>query len=151
MPKKKKIPFVLLELLIGFALVSTCILPFLRFPYLALKKELELLFQMEFEKKAQIELVHFQADLMSHHIDKDILFDKKMEPFRQEIPSCAIILTHSIKRKVDIVRTVFAEKQKEGKDQKTYSLLNIQIDIYPYKKRIHPITSAKSYLIAETK
>ena len=126
----RKKPFVLLELLIGFALVSISILPFLRFPHLAMKKELELLHEMELEKAVQMELVNLQTEVM-----------QKCELFSDEIEKWTVN-----KKKYTLVRSVALEKSKEGQDNMLYSLLDLKISVLQGKEQL---LEKKSHLIAK--
>lgn len=80
--------FVLLEILIAFALVSTAVFPFMHYPFEHMRKEIDLLFEMEMEKLVQDELVATQIALYKKEINIDPLFNQnesKQIKYQEEV------------------------------------------------------------------
>jgi hypothetical protein len=62
--KRRKRNFVLLEVLVAFAIASCCILPFLHEPFAQLKREMNMLFEMKLKILAQEELAKLEISIM---------------------------------------------------------------------------------------
>lgn len=149
--RKAKKTFVLLEILIAFALVSISILPFLRFPYATMKKELDLLFEMELQKKGQNCLVEMTQEFLEKKLPSSLFFDeeKQQEPVRHE--TITIQLGKGIERKFEEKVYVQFEKQKKGADQTLYSLGIIRIDYLPVGKKIGRKLRLETQVVAQKK
>ena len=131
---KKKKTFVLLELLIAFALVSISILPFLRFPYLTLKKDLDLFFEMELQKKVENELADFYVALSRGEIDQKFFLGAKGESLTIKEHSWYALLNDKVRRRYDIVWTIQLQNQKIDKPSTT-SLVKLKVYIASQNKR----------------
>lgn len=149
-PKKKK-TFVLLELLIAFALVSMSILPFLRYPYLTMKKEVNLLFQMELERKAEAELCALFDYAANLNIDYPELFGDNQKTTDLETTPWTLRLAPTVARHYDIVWKVTRKPCKKA-DQHHFAYVILKVKIYPKGKRGNTaLITAESPLIAQKK
>jgi len=152
MRKLRKKNFILLELLIAFALVSITILPFIRFPYAQMRKEIDLLFEMQLEKVAQEELADLQVEIFQKKVDSKLFFSKKAQrdkPYQEE----EITLSLFSKRKRKYIKQVFLywERQKKDSDNKTYAFCTIKIKYFYPKNLKSAALIAKTQFIAEKK
>lgn len=143
---KKKKNFILLELLIAFALVSSTIIPFLRFPYTQMQQEIEFLFEMELERIACQILAEKQIELYQNKIPAEVLFgNQTFLPLKEDLTVSLYEMQRKFIKKISIKK----EKQKTDKNLTQFSLIAIQVDIYSLKNRKKPVLSSKARIIAE--
>ena len=76
---RRKKPFVLLEILIGFTLVSVSILPFLRYPFRHMREELNMLFEMQITRHAQERLCEIEREFIQQQIDGGLAFPDEIK------------------------------------------------------------------------
>jgi len=141
--------FVLLEILIAFALVSTAIFPFIHYPFEHMRKEIDLLFEMEVEKLVQDELVATQIALYKKEINIDPLFKKnetKQIKYQEEIKA---ELSKGYTRTYLKNVTISWDKKKLSNDQVATILLTIEVKLVPKQKG--KSFSAKTMLVAQKK
>lgn len=141
--------FVLLEILIAFALVSTAVFPFMHYPFEHMRKEIDLLFEMELEKLVQDELVATQVALYKKEINIDPLFNQnesKQIKYQEEVKAeLSKGYTRTYLKNVTITR----EKKKMSSDRVATLLLKIEVKLVP-KQKGKPF-SAKTDLVAQKK
>ncbi|NGX38576.1 MAG: hypothetical protein K1000chlam2_01750 [Chlamydiae bacterium] len=126
MKRKFKRTFVLLEILIAFALVSISILPFLRYPYQYMKKEIDILFEMELEQLAQKTLA--QLHMALYQEENDLVSPKQSNKIEVTLP-------RGMKRTYLVKAKVKWKKQKRDKDNNILrSLVDIKLDYYYQNK-----------------
>lgn len=141
--------FVLLEILIAFALVSTAIFPFIHYPFEHMRKEIDLLFEMEVEKVVQDELVATQIALYKKEINIDPLFnqnEQKQIKYQEEVTT---ELSKGFTRKYLKNVTITREKKKLSNDRVATLLLTIEVKLIPKQKG--GSFSAKTELVAQKK
>jgi len=133
---RMKKSFVLLEVLIGFALVSISILPFLRFPYQHLQIELDMLFEMQLHRDAQKRLADIEVRLRKNQINHRLIFDqyKKKEIYTDQ--SYEIKINPKISRTYREVIKFESTAQRLGNNRLKSSLLNTYIHYYYKKKKV---------------
>lgn len=144
----KRRHFVLFEILIAFALVSLSIFPFLHYPFEHMRKEIDLLYEMELEKLAQSELINLQVQLYKKEISQSKLFGKeggkiemcigeevKVEPFSG--------WSKSYIKKVSIEQT----KQKIGEDKTETVLLHLEVQFIDQKKKETALIAASDIVV----
>jgi len=153
----KKRSFVLLEILIAFTLVSVSILPFLRFPFKHMQKEIDMLFEMELERVAQNELTHLQETLYKREVPENVLFveeDVKEEDKKKCYRGSGeveLILPGGLKRIYSMRSSISQERKKKLKEGDMVSLINLQVEfLNPEDKRTKSLT-AKLQAIAQKK
>lgn len=132
----KKQTFILLEILIAIALISATMLPFLRHPLLHMRKELEILFEMDLERIAQNKMISLHEQLQKGQIPKEIIFseNKQEKPIEQTIICTS--LGKEMTRKYEETVHITACKQKKTQDQKMHSLIHFTIKYrQPGKKK----------------
>lgn len=142
--------FVLLEILIAFALVGGAILPFLHYPFDHMRKEIDLLFEMELEKIAQKELVDWQIRLYKNEIDPawifgDVKVRRQLNEEEVKVELCKG-WNRTYKRKV-VLKT---SAKKLTDDRMLTVLVHFETQFYPLKKREAALI-AKTKLIAQKK
>ncbi len=151
---KKKRPFVLLELMIAFALVSISILPFLRYPFLQMKKEIDSLFSIQLEKAAEEELIAMQLLLYENHIPEKQLFAKKKlhnQPLFVD-DQFELTLPGSKMKRTYVKKTfVYFDKQKLGQDGTFTSLVTINVHFHDPKDQRKTIKKAATQAVAQKK
>lgn len=139
----KRNHFVLLEILIAFALVSVSILPFMHYPFEHMRKEIDLLFEMELEKIAQNELVDTQISLYKKEINLDGII--KNEEIHVE-------LLKGYRRTYLKNVTITQEKQKLSDDKVMTVMLKIEVKLTPKNKKINDTSfTAETKLVAQKK
>lgn len=139
----KKKPFILLELLIAFALVSSSILPFIRYPYEQMKKEIDLLFEMEIAHQAEEILGEIQAEIYQNKVPLEVLFNSDSKATYGDEKPLHIHIA-DMKRKYRIQTYIFSKKQKKGPDGTEWALATIKLVISSKKKEKKPFrTEAK--------
>ena len=144
---RTKKTFVLLEILIGFALVSISILPFLRYPYRHMQKELDMLFQMQLTRYAQERLCAIEREMCANEIDPEYLFntEKKIHELKPALK--VISLPNGWDRRYE--EHLKFEWTAQRKDEKfLYSLVHVHLS---YHKGEEEITSFHSELVAQKK
>lgn len=148
--KKTKKTFILLELFLAFALVSCCILPFLRYPFTHVRKELDCLFKMELDRVARNRLSEWFAQLYAHEIDQKLVLTGEKETALQT-KLVHIALQSGVSR--DYVEKVYLYETREKIDAnlKATSLMTLRIDYCNPKKPKDPVFSANIDLILEHK
>lgn len=147
---KKKRTFVLLEIVIAFAIVSVAILPFFSHPYQHMRKEMDILFEMELERHAQNKLAEVYELLIKKEIPEQIVFGD----LKQKNPYEANIITVKLGKNFvrDYQEKVFIDwhRQKLSNDRIFYSLAHFNITYSsPRKKKF--ILSAESQAVAQKK
>jgi hypothetical protein len=125
--KTNKKTFVLLEILIAFALVSVATLPFFRYPYQHMKKELSLFFEIELERVAQNKLCSLQEQLFKKEIAEQLIFGDKAQKKPIETNLITVSLhpdfIHTYEEKVSVTW----EKQKLSNDRNLTALVHFKI------------------------
>lgn len=148
----KRNHFVLLEILIAFALVSISILPFMHYPFQHMRKEIDLLFEMELEKIVQNELVDTQISLYKKEINLDGIFKnetKKQVKYNEEI-NVEFLKGYSRTYLKNV--TITREKQKLSDDKVMTVVLKIEVKLTPKNKKINDTSLiASSQLVAQKK
>ena len=136
-----KKPFVLLELLIAFALVTFTILPFLHYPYHDVKQQLNCLFEIELQQHAQKELAKWEALLYSG--DKDLLdriFSEKSSKGQLDSDNCevALCLADKVKRKYHRKLFLHPTSRKKAQDGSLLALVKIEVQYFRPKELTQP-------------
>ncbi len=152
MQRRKKRTFVLLEVLIAFALLSISILPFLRYPYQHMKKELHLLFEMELERIAQNELGKWQENIYKKNdaLATRIFHQEKTSPLISSDPY-DVKLSKKIKRTYTKNVYIQWEKQKESENKLRSSLVSIKVEFAAPKHLKLPVFSREAQIVAQKK
>lgn len=148
MRRKKTFAFVLLEVLIGFALVSISILPFLRYPYQHMRKEMDMLFEMQLARVGQNRLGEMVVLLNEKEIDEERLFGEKKVAENYETRERTFFLPGKLKRTYTEVTKVFWTRQKIDDANLKSALISIVVE-YHFDKR--KIASYQTKLIAQKK
>jgi len=143
-----KKPFVLLELLIAFALVSTCILPFLRYPFKHMEKELDCLFNMELDRQARQRLSEIVANIYCNEVEKETLVSTDVK-VKQKKEGVKISLPCGISRKYQERVFLYEAKKKVDKNLKEISLVHARVEYRNPKDKRNILASAKVDLIVE--
>ncbi len=134
--KRYKKPFVLLELLVAFALVSTCALPFLRYPMEHLVGEIDTLFKMELARVGEEIMADAKAALYMKKVPASWIFDSgKREPLVFSQERITVELPSGLKRSYDKKVTIFPKKRKTADSGEVYALLAFVVDLTPLQKR----------------
>ena len=144
----KRRNFVLFEVLIGFALVCIAILPFVRYPFEHMRKEIDLLFDMELEKIAQNHLAETQVKLYKNEIDARWIFTK--EEKKRQVSNDKIQVEFSKQWKRNYIKKVFItwERQKLSDDRLASVLLNIEVQ---YLRQDKVVFTTQSKVLAQKK
>jgi len=125
---RTKKTFVLLEILIGFALVSISILPFLRYPYRHMQKEIDMLFQMQLTRYAQERLCEIERELCAGSIDIEKLLDtKKKRKILQFDPVQKQISLSKNWSRIYAEKLHFEKTAQRASDQTLYTLIHIYL------------------------
>lgn len=146
--KRKKRNFVLLEVLIAFAIVSCCILPFLHEPFTQLKNELNMLFEMKLQLLAQEELSKLEINLLENRVDASHLFSTK-HPLHREEP---LTLKLGKTQQTFVKKTsIFCEKQQTN-EETHWALVTCKVT---YSRKVkgkdNAIVSAHTEVVAQKK
>ncbi len=140
--------FVLLEVIIAFALVSIATLPFFRYPFQHMQKELTTLFEMELENFAQNKITKLHEQLLQKKLSQSLIFGDQKQKSPMEINFVNIQLAPNISRTYEEKVFVTWEKQKISNDQKITVLVHFKVQYRkPNKKFI--ILEAESESIAQ--
>jgi len=143
--------FVLLEILIAFALVSIAIFPFLHYPFQDMRREVNLVYEMELEKLAHNELIDLQIQLYKNEINPQLIFGEKK---KSQLASFETVKVQPLQRlSKDYLKTVTIEKQnqKVSEDKIKTVLLNLKVCFYALNDRASPLVSADSTIVVQTK
>lgn len=123
----KKHSFILLEVLIALFLITACIIPLIRIPYIALKKEISFLENFHLTRIADLSFSEIKTKLFKNEIhwsDIPLKTDSKNELI-YELPPYNIFC---FKTKKTINRkAIICAKEKEGKQNITYRLAIVTI------------------------
>lgn len=143
---KRKSPFVLLEILIGFALVSVSVLPFLRYPHRQMRGQLDALFEMELARFAQKRFAEVEVALCMNEIEEKYPFGPRKTT--QSLPSTTIQLSLPNGWSRTYTETLSFESTAQKRIQQNihYSLVHIYLT---YHKDGRWITEYHSQLIAQ--
>lgn len=125
-------PFIILELLIAFALVSASALPLIRYPLQHLAREIDALFLTELSRLAEADLAGVRVDHLCGKLDLEKRTGEKF----------IILLPGDLKRSFEKKISLQIERKKETKDGEVILL----------KARIayRPVGARKAVLQAET-
>jgi len=151
---KKKRPFILLELMIAFALVSISILPFLRYPFQQMKKEIDSLFSIQLEKAAEEELIAMQLLLYENLIPEKYLFAKEKLHHHPLFVDDKVTLTlpGSRMKRTYVKKTfVYFDKQKLKQDGTFTSLVTINVHFHDPKDMRKTVKKALTQVVAQKK
>lgn len=137
-PKIRKThTFVLLEIMIAFALVSATILPFFSHPFQHIQKELSTLFEMELERHAQNTLLTLHTLLYKNEIPQEMLFGDTQQHTPFEIRMISVELSPNHRRNYEEKVFIEWEKQKTSSDQVAFALIHFKVQYCkPKKKKI---------------
>jgi len=147
----KKKTFVLLELLIAFALLSISVLPFIRFPYTHMQKEIDALFTMKLEQEAQEALAKMQRDLYKKKVPTNLLFGEEKQtkiPYAKE--KILLTLPTGMQREYEKQVFYFWDKQKSPSDLIKYALITLRVDFIPKKPRTKKLRAEIQTIVEET-
>lgn len=125
---RKKKSFVLLEVLIGLALVSVSILPFLRYPFRHMHQELEKLFEMQLACFAQERLVEIEVALSENEISEEFLFGEKNKKIPFSTTTQTIELPGGWKRTFSEKVFFKSSAQRVDDQNRVYSLVHIFLE-----------------------
>ncbi len=123
----KKRSFILLEVLIALFLITVCIIPLIRVPYIALKKELLFFENAHLIRIADLSFAEIKTKLFKNEIpwsDIPLSKDNKNEFFYELPPSDIFFL--KTKKTINRKAKIYA-KEKEGKQNITYRLATVTI------------------------
>lgn len=149
--KEKKRHFVLFEVLIAFALVSMAALPFFRYPYQHMQKELSLLFEIELEQVAQNKLVYLHEQLLKKQIAAPLLFTKEQKG-PVEANEITVTLPNGFTRKYQEKVFITPQLQKQSiSDQTTTSLIQFKVEYRESNNNNKSILKAESEAVAQKK
>jgi len=145
---KKKRSFVLLEIMIAMALITTTLLPFFHYPFEHMQLELKALFEMELERVAQNKLTELQTLLWKKEISEERIFSDKQfkEPLETKI--FTLELSSKLKRKYEERSYVTWQKQKLSDDRTITALVHFKVEYRTPKKR-WLILSAEAETVAQ--
>jgi len=149
----RKKTFVLLELIIAFALVSTCVLPFFRFPYRHMEKEIDLLFQMELERHARNRLVDIQERIYTDPALQRMLFADSIDTSAwEENPAYKVVLPGGIQRTFREKTFLYREKLKKENGGDRWALARIRVAyLNPKDNRKNDASSTGFLVVKEPK
>ncbi|NGX47491.1 MAG: hypothetical protein K1000chlam3_00865 [Chlamydiae bacterium] len=152
MPKtaSKKHSFVLLEILIAFALVSIAILPFFRYPFQHMQKELSTLFEMELERIAQNKLTELHTQLFQKSIAEQLIFADGRQTKPIETNRISVDLAPNFTRTYEEKVFVTWERQKLSNDRIMTALVHFKLQYRKPNKR-WIILQAESKAVAQKK
>jgi len=129
--------FVLLEVLIGLALVSMTILPFLRYPYQHMRDEINMLFDMELHKYGQTRLAKIETLLRMNQIDEQFIFPTKIDTEKiYSDEKYSLSLQDDLKRHYREKIVFKSSAQKQNKDRLKSSLVHTYVRYYFKGKKI---------------
>lgn len=146
----KKRSFVLLEILIAFTLVSLCTLPFIRFPFQHMQKEMDTLFDMELERIAQNELAKLLELLYKQDVPEKILFDKESKESLKFQDDHTVYLPGGLSRTFPKYASISRVKRKET-NQAIVSLINLHVEFVNPRNRKKKSLKADIQVIAQKK
>ena len=125
-------PFILIELLIAFALVSASALPFIRYPLQHLSREIDALFQMELSREAEKAFADVQIALLQNKIPPSFLEKPKFQIYQKETQE--ISLTPRLARRFERVIKLKPESQKKTNEGEEFTLLKVVVSFFPPSK-----------------
>lgn len=123
--RRKKRPYLLLELLIAFALLTACLLPLTQNPLTMVGKEREMLQELELAREADLLFADVKQRLYTNKIPYEKLIpwdDKKLTPLKLELGKN---YTKEFKREIRLRSQV--EKIKKDKMGEEIRLINVHI------------------------
>lgn len=148
---KKKQTFVLLEIVMAFAIVSIAILPFFRYPYQHMCKEMEILFEMELERHAQNKLAEVYEFFMKREIPDKILFGDQKQKDPYQTNTITIKLGEGFTRNYQEKLFIDWTRQKLSNDRIVYSLNHFKITYSSFQKKKGPVLSVETEAVAQKK
>lgn len=128
---KTKRPYLLLELLIAFTIVSGCILPLVSNPLRFFRSEIRSLQRMELERLAEVSFASIKTSLYKNEIPWQDLVDDKYEESPYIKDRVCIPLGTKIKRDYERIITFKVKKHEEGRDLEDCLLLNTRVKFIP--------------------
>lgn len=152
---KRKKTFVLLELLIAFALVGISILPFIRYPFAHMREEIADLFDMELQRVAESELAKAAILVYRGEVPEKQIFQKKKyvhTPYSVD-ENFSITIPNKKGMKRTYIKKVFIyhDKQKLDSDGTHSSLVTIRIHFFSPKNLQAPIKKVIAEVVAQKK
>jgi hypothetical protein len=133
----RKYSYLLLEILIGFSILSMCVLPLARNPYFFFQTELKSLEQIELCRLAE----HHLADVMHKLYINEIPWEKvsKLEESKSLISQVQENkkneLDNGLLSKVPFQIHIWSIKKKVDKNNDEYHLVNIDVSFFPHWKK----------------
>lgn len=129
-----KKPFILLELLIAFALVGISIVPFIRFPLHQIKKETDFLSHMELERRANNILCKMTEKLIRKEVPQEPLFQIKKKIIDSELQELKIAFADDLKRTYSFHSYYECEKVKIDREGNQVAQVFLTVKFYNNKK-----------------
>jgi hypothetical protein len=123
----KKKPFLLLEILIAFFLVSLCIVPLVRQPLSLYQSELKRLEEMEKERLADWSFTEVKERLLKNEIPWEKIPAKSETSGPFSLPDALIQLPGCASKIIKRTFILTGRGQKPGKDEAEYRQLGIYI------------------------
>lgn len=118
-------PYLLFELLIALSIVSLCIVPLVRTPFAAFKKEIESLEKIELQRIAELTFAEVKEQLYKNEIPWKIISEKNAdEPLKTKI---TVSLGKNINHDYEQSLFLWSKKIENGKNNEEYSLFNAKI------------------------
>lgn len=142
--KRKKRSYLLLELLIAFTLLITCLLPLTQNPLKMVANEREMLEKLELAREADLLFADVKRRLYTNQIsyDKFTKWEDKLEPFKLELGKN---YTKTFKREIRLRSQV--KEVKKNKAGEEIRLLNVHIAFISRNKKKNQNTLVFKYKV----
>lgn len=137
--KIRKKTFLLLELMIGIALLALFALPSIGSPFFLMQSEIVSLERMELERISEVQFAHLKEKLYKNEIPWDVIAKEEMgEPIKGET---TLNLLGFKKHTFETKTYIWTKRQHEGKDHKeSFHLVGIKMQFIPKPKNGHKVT-----------
>ncbi|NGX48706.1 MAG: hypothetical protein K940chlam5_00296 [Candidatus Anoxychlamydiales bacterium] len=128
---KNKRSFLLIEVIIAFALVTLLIVPLIRNPIYFFRSQIKSLEKLECERIADLTFLDLKLEIYSdqNKFTKNLARSKKATPY--EILDPYELVTFNNKKIARSYKIYSKNKEKETKDNEKYKLLTIRIFLRP--------------------
>lgn len=145
---KQKHPFLLLEVIISFALVVLCVTPLMQSPINAYRALLAQLEKLECDRIAAYTFSEIKLLLLENEIPWTHMPDKiSQAPHRLLQPPSHLQIPGLYSKQVFRSYQIWVEKEKEGSQREIYRILGLRITLIPKSQTAHSKPLKYNYLL----
>lgn len=131
----KKRPFLLMELLIAFALVTLFSFLLIRTPLLFFQRDIDCLARMELERQAEVAFAEIKSELYNNQIPWEEIAKEKKEASARSLGKITLSFGDLSKKTFERKATLWTKKQKGELGKEEFRRVRVLITFHPTEKK----------------